>query len=122
MGRIAAQEADTFIATSDNPRHEPRDAIVDQMLSGLSEAERRTVVVELDREAAITSAVALAGPADVVVIAGKGHETTQIEAGITSRFVDQEKLAEALGVSWSEPQHVGGIHQAEYASLVGRTD
>jgi UDP-N-acetylmuramoyl-L-alanyl-D-glutamate--2,6-diaminopimelate ligase len=78
MGEIAARLADVAIVTSDNPRSEDPDAIVDEVLAG---ARGAAVEREVDRRAAISRAVALAAPGDVVVIAGKGHEQGQEFAG-----------------------------------------
>ena len=74
MGRVAGQLADTVIVTSDNPRSEPPLAIIEQVVSGV---DRGRLLVEPDRWAAIARALGLARPGDVVLIAGKGHETGQ---------------------------------------------
>jgi UDP-N-acetylmuramoyl-L-alanyl-D-glutamate--2,6-diaminopimelate ligase len=92
MGRIASELADVPILTSDNPRSEDPAAIAEAVLAGMSgEAE-----VELDRRAAITRAIELAEPGDVVVIAGKGHERGQEIAGRMVPFDDREVASEAL--------------------------
>jgi UDP-N-acetylmuramoyl-L-alanyl-D-glutamate--2,6-diaminopimelate ligase len=80
MGEIAARLADVAIVTSDNPRSEDPDAIIDEILAGVP-AGSAGVEREVDRRAAIEHAVALARAGDVVVIAGKGHETGQEFAG-----------------------------------------
>jgi len=77
MGAAAATHADRVFVTSDNPRHEDPQAIVDAAVAGIETRLRAGLVVELDRAAAIRLAIAAAGPGDIVVIAGKGHETTQ---------------------------------------------
>lgn len=74
MGRAASAHADDLIVTNDNPRDESPEAIVAQIVADLSSAGYRTI---LDREDAIRTAIADAGPDDLVLIAGKGHETTQ---------------------------------------------
>jgi UDP-N-acetylmuramoyl-L-alanyl-D-glutamate--2,6-diaminopimelate ligase len=75
MGEIAARLADEVIVTSDNPRSEDPEAIITEILTGA--ARSRPVGHEPDRQAAIAAAIASAGPGDVVVIAGKGHEQGQ---------------------------------------------
>src|SRR3954470_11096650 len=80
MGEIGARLADVAIVTSDNPRSEDPDAIIDEVLAGVP-AGAAGVEREVDRRAAIERAIALAAAGDVVVIAGKGHETGQEFAG-----------------------------------------
>jgi UDP-N-acetylmuramoyl-L-alanyl-D-glutamate--2,6-diaminopimelate ligase len=93
MGAIAAAEADVAIATSDNPRSEDPAAILDEVLAGVDGG-----VVERieDRRAAIDRAIALAGPRDVVLITGKGHEQGQTFADRTVPFDDRVVAREAL--------------------------
>jgi UDP-N-acetylmuramoyl-L-alanyl-D-glutamate--2,6-diaminopimelate ligase len=86
--------ADRAIVTSDNPRGEDPQAIVDDILAGIGEAAN--VRVELDRRAAIRSAIATAVPGDVVVIAGKGHETYQIVGEAKQHFDDRDEARGAL--------------------------
>jgi UDP-N-acetylmuramoyl-L-alanyl-D-glutamate--2,6-diaminopimelate ligase len=94
MGRIASELADRVFVTSDNPRGEDPGAIAGEILSGITDG--RTVDVELDRRIAIRRAVARARPGDIVVIAGKGHETYQIALGATSYFDDRDEVRAAL--------------------------
>jgi len=99
MGAAAAALADVAILTSDNPRSEDPLAILEAMLGGVlsvPRAERARIIVEPDRAAAIGQAVALAGPGDVIVVAGKGHETGQYVAGSVLPFDDRQVTAEAL--------------------------
>ena len=99
MGAAAASLADVAILTSDNPRSEDPLAILAAMLGGVlsvPRSERGRVIVEPDRAAAIGQAVALAAPGDVVVVAGKGHETGQYVAGAVLPFDDRQVTAEAL--------------------------
>jgi UDP-N-acetylmuramoyl-L-alanyl-D-glutamate--2,6-diaminopimelate ligase len=92
MGRAAAKHADVAIITSDNPRNEDPEAIIDEIAQGAPEAQRM-----VDRHAAIERAIALAAPGDVVVIAGKGHERYQeFEDGRTVPFDDVAVAREAL--------------------------
>jgi UDP-N-acetylmuramoyl-L-alanyl-D-glutamate--2,6-diaminopimelate ligase len=93
MGEVAARLADRTVLTSDNPRSEDPDAIIDAIMAGIPDiAERRaarTFVVEPDRRAAIATALAGAAPGDVVIIAGKGHETTQTIGDVVIPFDDR---------------------------------
>lgn len=90
MARIAAQGSTRLILTSDNPRSEEPNAILDEMLSGLNaEQKSRTLVIE-NREQAIKTASALATTGDVILIAGKGHETYQERNGVREHFDDKE--------------------------------
>jgi UDP-N-acetylmuramoyl-L-alanyl-D-glutamate--2,6-diaminopimelate ligase len=97
MGRAAADAADVAIVTSDNPRSEPAEAIAREVVAGMSDARAR-VVTDLDRRAAITRALSEAGTGDVVVIAGKGHETGQTTGDLTLPFDDRVVAREELGV------------------------
>ncbi len=86
MAAIAERLADTVIVTDDNPRNEDGDVIVADILAGFADAPR--VVVQRDRAAAIAQALAAAGPDDVVLVAGKGHEPYQDIAGVRHAFDD----------------------------------
>ena len=94
MGEAVAKWADVAVVTSDNPRSEDPRAIVDAILPGLRDA--RAVVVELDRRRAIDDAIQGARPGDVVLIAGKGHESYQVALGQSSHFDDREEAKSAL--------------------------
>ena len=99
MGAAAASLADVAILTSDNPRSEDPLAILAAMLDGVLGvpiAERGRVIIEPDRAAAIGQAVALASPGDVIVVAGKGHETGQYVGGLVLPFDDRQVTAAAL--------------------------
>lgn len=95
MGEIAAELADLVVVTDDNPRDEDPAAIRREILAGAAEGKAQVVEIG-DRRAAIDHAVAWAGPGDVVVIAGKGHETGQRSAGQTRPFDDRVELADAI--------------------------
>ena len=77
MGEVAARLADHVVLTSDNPRSEDPLAILDEILAGIPDDRRAHVTVEPDRRRAIAGALAAAQPGDLVLVAGKGHETTQ---------------------------------------------
>jgi len=99
MGAAAARLADTAIFTSDNPRSEDPLAILAQMLAGavqVPSAQRGDVTVQPDRGVAIEAAIAAAGKGDVVLIAGKGHETGQYVGATVIPFDDREVAAQAL--------------------------
>ncbi len=93
MGRIAAQLADFVIVTSDNPRTEDPEAIIADILPGL-EGTGTPYLVEPDRVKAIRRAMDLAWPKDVVILAGKGHETYQI-VGREKRHLDEREVVAA---------------------------
>jgi UDP-N-acetylmuramoyl-L-alanyl-D-glutamate--2,6-diaminopimelate ligase len=92
MGEVAARLADVVVVTSDNPRSEDAAAIAAAVVEGA--AGPGSVTTELDRRAAIATALAEAGPGDVVVVAGKGHETTQDAGGTVVPFDDRAVVAE----------------------------
>ncbi|MGA0907895.1 MAG: UDP-N-acetylmuramyl-tripeptide synthetase [Burkholderiaceae bacterium] len=94
MGVVAAESADLIWLTSDNPRSEDPMAIVQDILQGMQGCLRRRVV--LDRAQAIAQAIATARPEDVIVIAGKGHESGQVIADRTWPFQDQDQAQSAL--------------------------
>jgi UDP-N-acetylmuramoyl-L-alanyl-D-glutamate--2,6-diaminopimelate ligase len=94
MGRAAARGADVVVVTSDNPRYEDPHAIISSVLQGIDTEAR--AIVEPDRRAAIAAALERAHPGDVVVIAGKGHETTQITGEHVVPFDDREVAREEL--------------------------
>ena len=96
MGRIASREADIAIFTSDNPRTENPEAILDQMEAGKWEGSRTLRIS--DRAQAIHTAVMLAAAGDIILVAGKGHETYQIIGTEKRHFDDREVLAEAFQI------------------------
>lgn len=96
MGDIAARRADRVVITSDNPRTESPAAIAAAILDGVDENHRPHVEVELDRRRAISIALDDAGVGDVVVVAGKGHETTQDIGGVVTPFDDRAVVASLL--------------------------
>lgn len=99
MGRISAELSDVTIVTSDNPRKEKPEEIISQILGGIDRASSRSgreVHVEADRRKAIDLAVSMATPGDIVLIAGKGHETGQTFADRVIPFDDREVARECL--------------------------
>ena len=110
MGAAAARLADVAILTSDNPRSEDPLAILAEMLAGVlgvPQGERARLIIEPDRAAAIDLAISLAGKGDVVLVAGKGHETGQYVGGAVLPFDDTEVLTNALA------RHAGRTGAAE---------
>jgi UDP-N-acetylmuramoyl-L-alanyl-D-glutamate--2,6-diaminopimelate ligase len=103
MGAAAANAADVAMLTSDNPRSEPPGRILDAVAAGARDAvaggARAHVEVELDRRAAIARAIELADPGDVVVVAGKGHETVQEVGERSIPFDDRQVAREILGAA-----------------------
>ncbi len=90
MAEIAVQHASTAVFTSDNPRHEDPEAILDDMVAGLKPTDRYLRIA--DRREAIRTAVMLARPNDVILVAGKGHEDYQIIGDEKHHFDDREEL------------------------------
>jgi UDP-N-acetylmuramyl-tripeptide synthetase len=95
MGAITASFSDICIITSDNPRTEDPQQIINDVLSGASQGNAECLI-EIDRRKAIEQALALAGAGDFVLIAGKGHETYQIFKDRTIHFDDREVVREYL--------------------------
>ncbi len=104
MAEVAARYADELIITSDNPRTEDPQAIIDEILVGVPEARRADTITLVDRRAAIEYAIERCGPDDVVLIAGKGHEPYQIIGTQKHPFDDRRVAAEAIA---SRPAKVG---------------
>ena len=96
MGKVAQQYADQIVLTSDNPRSEEPDAIISMILSGMNTGLQNTEAIS-DRAAAIMAAVRHAAIADVVLVAGKGHESSQEIKGKKFDFSDQEHILLAAG-------------------------
>jgi UDP-N-acetylmuramoyl-L-alanyl-D-glutamate--2,6-diaminopimelate ligase len=102
MGTVAAAGSDLAILTSDNPRDEDPMAIIEEVLAGIPDGrENARVVVEADRRVAIRRALDAAEPGDVVVIAGKGHETYQEIAGRRLPFDDAVEARDALSARFA---------------------
>ena len=96
MAAISAEGSTRIILTSDNPRTEDPEKILDDMEEGLTVDMRKRSVRICDRREAIRTAVMIAGPGDVILVAGKGHETYQEVNGIKHHFDDREELRKAL--------------------------
>ncbi|MBA2281610.1 MAG: UDP-N-acetylmuramoyl-L-alanyl-D-glutamate--2,6-diaminopimelate ligase [Acidimicrobiia bacterium] len=106
MGEVTARLADVVVVTSDNPRGEDPASIIDAIVGGM--AAEAAAIVEPDRRAAVERALALAEPGDLVVLAGKGHETTQTSGDRVVPFDDAtvaRELLLAAGHAMSEDGH-----------------
>jgi len=97
MGAAVAKYADRIFVTSDNPRSENPSAIIEQIVEGIPEQKRNTIVeVEVDRRIAISNALNALDGDDALIICGKGHENSQEIAGQKTRFSDREVVLEVL--------------------------
>ena len=94
MATVACEHSDRVIFTSDNPRSEEPEQIIKDMEAGLPVAARRKYLSITDRREAIKTALSLAGPEDIVLIAGKGHEKYQDIKGVKLHFDDKEQVKE----------------------------
>ena len=93
MGAVAAAGADVIVVTSDNPRTEQPEAIIDEIVAGIGDARHVRIT---DRREAIRYALEVAGPEDVILLAGKGHETYQILGREKVAFDEREIVREQL--------------------------
>ena len=98
MAQEAVQHSDRVIITSDNPRFEDPQDIINDMLAGLTEEQRRNVLSIVNRKEAIRTACMMARPGDVILVAGKGHEDYQIIQGVKHHFDDHEVIRECFGI------------------------
>ena len=91
MGEVSGQMADFTIITSDNPRYEDPQAIIDDIKTGISKTEGKYVEI-IDRKEAIAYAIHHGQPGDIIVLAGKGHEDYQEIKGVKYHFNDKEEV------------------------------
>ncbi len=98
MARISASLSDQLVLTSDNPRFEEPEAILEEMMKGIEITDARKVLVIADRRQAIKTAVTLAGENDIILVAGKGHETYQEIKGVKYPFDDREIVKELFSI------------------------
>ena len=99
MAQEAVKQSDRVIITSDNPRFEEPQDIINDMLAGLDQKQMKKVVSIVDRKEAIKTACMLAQKGDVILIAGKGHEDYQEIKGVKHHFDDREIVREIFGVA-----------------------
>ena len=96
MAQEAVKQSDKVIITSDNPRFEEPQAIIDDMLAGLTAQQMKKVISIVDRKEAIRTACMMAQKGDVILVAGKGHENYQEVCGVKHHFDDKEVLKEVF--------------------------
>ena len=99
MAQEAVKQSDRVIITSDNPRFEEPQDIINDMLAGLDQKQMKKVVSIVDRKEAIKTASMLAQKGDVILIAGKGHEDYQEIKGVKHHFDDREVVREIFGIN-----------------------
>lgn len=97
MAQEAVKQSDTVIITSDNPRFEEPQDIINDMLAGLDREQMKKVLSIVDRKEAIRTACMMANKGDVILVAGKGHENYQEIKGVKHHFDDKEVLKEIMG-------------------------
>jgi len=98
MAQEAVKQSDKVILTSDNPRDEEPQAIIDDMMAGLNATQKKKVITIVDRKEAIRTACMMAQKGDVILVAGKGHETYQEINGVKHHFDDHEVLRDIFGI------------------------
>ena len=98
MAQEAVRQSDRVIITSDNPRFEEPQDIINDMLAGLNAQQMKKVVAIADRREAIRTACMMAQKGDVILVAGKGHEDYQEIKGVKHHFDDHEVVREAMGI------------------------
>lgn len=98
MAQEAVRQSDKVILTSDNPRDEDPQAIIDDMIAGLDDAQKKRVLCLCDRREAIRAACMMAEKGDVILVAGKGHEDYQEINGVKHHFDDHEVIREIFGI------------------------
>ena len=99
MAREAVRQSDTVIITSDNPRFEDPQDIINDMLAGLDARQMKKVLAIVDRREAMRTACMMARKGDVVLVAGKGHEDYQEVRGVKHHFDDREELRKIMGLA-----------------------
>jgi UDP-N-acetylmuramoyl-L-alanyl-D-glutamate--2,6-diaminopimelate ligase len=109
MMRVACEHADRVVVTSDNPRTEDPESIIDEILAGRSSTERPMVQRQADRARAIDLAVTEAKAGDIVLIAGKGHEDYQIIGTVKRPFDDRVVARTALGRETATPSRAEAV-------------
>ena len=93
MAQEAVKQSDRVIITSDNPRFEEPQEIINDMLAGLTKQQMKKVLSIVDRREAIRTACMMAEKGDVILIAGKGHEDYQDVKGVKHHFDDKEEVS-----------------------------
>ena len=96
MAKEAAKASDKIIVTSDNPRFEDPQDIINDVLAGLAPEDMKKTLSIVDRKEAIRTACMMANPGDVILVAGKGHEDYQEIKGVKHHFDDKEVIREIM--------------------------
>lgn len=99
MAQEAANRSNRVIITSDNPRFEEPQDIINDMLAGLNDEQKAKTISICDRREAIRAAAMMAQPGDVILVAGKGHEPYQEIKGVKHHFDDHEEIKKAFGIA-----------------------
>lgn len=98
MAQEAAKQSDRVIITSDNPRFEEPQDIINDMLAGLDQQQMKKTISIVDRREAIRTACMMAQKGDVILIAGKGHEDYQDVKGVKHHFDDKEEVRKVINM------------------------
>lgn len=98
MAKIATEMSDKVIFTSDNPRSENPETIIDEMRTGVSPVNFKKTLAISDRKEALRAACGMAGPGDIILVAGKGHEKYQEIAGVKYPFDDKQVLLDSFRI------------------------
>jgi UDP-N-acetylmuramoyl-L-alanyl-D-glutamate--2,6-diaminopimelate ligase len=96
MAQVACQHSDKVILTSDNPRSEEPQAILEEMEAGIPVSGKRKALLIADRREAIKTAISISKPGDIILVAGKGHEKYQEIKGVRHPFDDKQILTEVF--------------------------
>jgi len=98
MGKVAVENSDIVVVTSDNPRNEEADEIIKDIVAGIDKELVNKYISITDRKEAIKTAITLAKPGDIILVAGKGHETYQEVKGVRHHFDDKEIIKEFFNI------------------------
>ncbi|MFM7078222.1 MAG: glutamate ligase domain-containing protein, partial [Bacteroidota bacterium] len=98
MAKIASEMSDKVIFTSDNPRSENPETIIDEMRTGVSPVNFKKTLAITDRREALRAACSMSSPGDIILVAGKGHEKYQEIAGVKYPFDDRQVLVDSFKI------------------------
>ena len=111
MGAVAVERADHVYITSDNPRSEPPEKIIAEIVAGVTVQQRKALTEIVSRRDAIRTAISTAGDGDAVLIAGKGHESYQEVSGVRNAFSDVDEANSALAMRREQMQKFNAEHR-----------
>lgn len=111
MGAVAVERADHVYVTSDNPRSEPPEKIIAEIVDGVTVQQRKALTEIVSRRDAIRTAISTAGDGDAVLIAGKGHESYQEVSGVRNAFSDVDEANSALAMRREQMQKFNAEHR-----------